>query len=105
MISRRKSLHFFLHFLLALLRMIELSKDNKSRIVVGQLKTHKHFFVAFLEVVRGGFSCASQFLSIIFQLFFISAKFCVLLNYAKRFEAKNLSKFLVFSLHVTLVNP
>jgi hypothetical protein len=26
--------------------MIELSKDNKSRIVVGQLKTHKYFRAA-----------------------------------------------------------
>ncbi len=31
---------------------------------------------------------ASNILSLIFQLFFISAKFCVLLNYAKRFEKK-----------------
>jgi hypothetical protein len=34
-------------------------------------------------------------LSQVFQLFFISAKFYVLLNYAKSLEAKNLSKFLV----------
>jgi hypothetical protein len=38
---------------------------------------------------------ASHILSLIFQLFFISAKFYVLLNYAKKFETKNLSKFLV----------
>ncbi len=51
--------------------MIELSKGNKSRIGVGQLKTRKHFRAVVLIVIQSLWECwrASQFIWFFFYCF------------------------------------